>query len=99
MAPAAALAAVGSALEAAEAEALAGTHLALDDACGAGARDCLEEGLAPGCPACPPPDVAPPVVGAPPRFCVPLPSGPALPRVAPPPFSEVLAWRIAWRTG
>jgi hypothetical protein len=52
--------------------------------------------------ACPAPGVAPSADGVPPTPLarVPLPSVPASLRGGPlPPFSAVLAWRIAWRTG
>jgi hypothetical protein len=83
-----------------EAAAVAGTHLALDVPCSAGGCDCRGEGLAPSGPDCAPLDEAPTVAGvSPPPACVPMPSGPALPRVAAPLLSEVLASMSAWRTG
>ncbi|MDX6418901.1 MAG: hypothetical protein QOG28_3521 [Trebonia sp.] len=53
-------------------------------------------------PGCPLSDAVPPTVGVlpPPPACVPLPSVRALPRGGPPPpLSDELAWRIAWRNG
>jgi hypothetical protein len=76
---------VGVGFAPAEAGGVEVMHLVLDVACGAGACDRLGEALVLSCPASPSADVAPLVVGVlllllPPAACVPLPSGPALPR-------------------
>jgi hypothetical protein len=79
-----------------------GAHPALEAGCGAAFCDLPETGAVLPGPARPLPDVVPPVAGVllPPPACVPSPSGALLPGVGPsPPFSEVLAWRIAWRNG
>lgn len=95
-----------------EARGAADAHAVVDVASGAGVCDFLAEGLLLPWLGCAPPELAPPVVGValpltalpltalPLLASVPLPSGPAPPCAGPlPPFSEVLAWRIAWRTG
>jgi len=77
-------------------------HPELDVGCGAALRGWPTAVAGPCWSSCQLPDVALPAADElpPPLIGVPLPSGPVLPCVGPlPPSSEVLAWRIAWRTG
>jgi hypothetical protein len=77
-----------------------GAHPAADAECGPVACDCPVMVAVLPWPPGPVVGVAPSATGVPPPAWVPLPSVPALPRGWPlPPFSEVLAWRIAWRNG
>jgi hypothetical protein len=77
-------------------------HPVLDVGCGAAVGVFREDVVVLPCPACALPEWVPPPVGGPLPLlvCVPLPSVSAPPRDGvPPPFCEVLDWRIAWRTG
>ena len=77
-------------------------HPALDVGCGAPVGVFRDDVVVLPCPACALPEwVPPPADGPLPLLvCVPLPSVSAPPRDGvPPPFCEVLDWRIAWRTG
>jgi hypothetical protein len=77
-------------------------HPVLDVGCGAAVGVFREDVVVLPCPACALPEWVPPPAGGPLPLlaCVPLPSVSAPPRDGvPPPFCEVLDWRIAWRTG
>ena len=77
-------------------------HPALDVGCGAAVGVFRDDVVVLPCPACALPEWVPPPAGGPLPLlvCVPLPSVSAPPRDGvPPPFCEVLDWRIAWRTG
>jgi hypothetical protein len=73
------------------------THLALEIGC---AAEVFPDAVVRAWLACPLPEATVAGVGLPLLACVPFPSVPALPRGRPPPpLSESLAWRIAWRNG
>lgn len=77
------------------------THLALAVVgCVGCGTAVLPDAVVRTCVACPLLEATAAVVGLPLLACVPFPSVPALPRGGlPPPLSESLAWRIAWRNG